>query len=269
MGNNGYEEDLPFFPTISSNTLFHFTKNEENIISILKEGFKPHLCKEDLNFVLQDNPTEEEAEELQLAIPMVCFCDIPLSQSKNHLSTYGPYGIGLSKEWGERNKICPVLYAHKKSEITFAVLRMLTRLLTDIDNKLWDDIYWMYCFTKPYKGKLRRENEITISNYRFYDEREWRYVPPLRNYSHNDDLSNYCLYNREYCDKSQRDEINRKLKKMPLEFEASDIKYIIVSSPKKIISIIKEIGQMDGYDQDEKKLLFSKVISAKQIVEDF
>jgi len=269
MCNNGYGP--AFSPTISSNTLFHFTKYEENIISILKEGFKPHLCMEDLNIVLQDKPTEKEAEELQHAIPMVCFCDIPLSQSSNHLDTYGQYGIGLRKDWGNQNKISPVLYAHEESEITSAVLRMLTRLPNDFDNKLRDDIYWIYCFTKPYKGKLWREEEKKFSDeiHRFYDEREWRYIPSLRNYFHNDVLSDYCLKKREYLDKSQRDKINHKLEKMPLKFKASDIKYIIVPSDEEIISIIKEIGQIDGYNRDDKRLLFSKIISAKQIEEDF
>ncbi len=265
MGNNGYGEGLTLSPTISSNTLFHFTTNKENIISILKEGFKPHLCMEDLNIVLQDKPTKEEKEELEHAIPMVCFCDIPLSQSKNHLDTYGHCGIGLSKEWGKRNKISPVLYVHEESKITSAVQSMLISLLNDLDNKLWDDIYWIYCFTKPYEGKMwgEKEKKFLDEIYRFYDERERRYVPIL------DVLSNYCLCKRDYLDESQRDEINHKLKKMPLEFEASDIKYIIVSSEKEIIYIIKEIGQMDGYNQDEKKLLFSRVISAKQVGEDF
>jgi hypothetical protein len=82
---------------ISSNTLFHFTDKIENVISILKEEFRPHFCLEDLNdFVAPD----DRIEELEHAIPMVCFCDIPLSQSMNHRKTYGNYGIGLSKEWG-------------------------------------------------------------------------------------------------------------------------------------------------------------------------
>ena len=83
---------------ISLNTLFHFTDKIENVIGILKEGFRPHFCLEDLNdFVSRD----ERIEYLEWAIPMVCFCDIPLSQSTNHREHYGNYGIGLSKEWGK------------------------------------------------------------------------------------------------------------------------------------------------------------------------
>jgi hypothetical protein len=267
MCNNGYGP--AFSPTISSNTLFHFT-DKKSVIGILKEGFMPYLCMQDLNFILTDNPTEEFAEELHQAIPMVCFCDIPLSQSKNHLGRYGRYGIGLSKDWGMENNISPVLYAysdpHKGSEITLVIQQMLIRLYekSDLDNRLWDDIYRICCFAKQYKGKLWKKEEESFSDeINFYDEREWRYVPPCK------ELSNYCLKKREFLDKSQRDKINHKLEKMPLKFKASDIKYIIVSSEEEIISIIKEIEEIDGYKSDDKWLLFTKVISAKQIEEDF
>lgn len=357
MNCNKSNADFTYSATTSSNTLFHFTMKKENVIGILKEGFKLHLCWEDLNFIIPDEPTEEEKEEFQLAIPMVCFCDIPPSQINNYMKTYGYYcGIGLSKDWGERNKFSPVLYAHKNSEITFALLRIWTRLLKDlflfswneifgndigklieflnekydiewvktanidkskdgktirvsteknslslrleddkskvyieiddgrndefdmitengnlniynnVFNKLWDDLYWIFCFTKQCEGKVWRKNEQKFSDdiCRFYDEREWRYVPPLRNYLSNDELSNFCLNKREHHDKSQHDEINHELKKMPLKFKASDIKYIIVSSKEDKISINKEIEQMGVYNQDEKKLLFSTVKICKR-----
>jgi len=269
MSNNKIKEGFTTSPTISSNTLFHFTDNK-SVISILKEGFIPYLCMQDLNLILSDNPTEEFADELHQAIPMVCFCDIPLSQSMNHLGRYGRCGIGLSKDWGMKNNISPVLYAysdpHKGSEIALAIQQMLIELhrRSEFDNGLWDHIYRICCFAKLYEGKLwiKEEKRFSDNINNFYDEREWRYVPPLI-------MSNYCLYKREYLEESQRDEKNHELEKMPLNFEASDIKYIIVSSEAEITIIIEEIEQMGRYGDHEKKLLFSKVISAKQIEEDF
>jgi len=259
MSNNKNDEGFTSSPTISSNTLFHFTDGE-NLISILKEGFKPHLCMEDLNFFLTDEPTEEDAEELQHAIPMICFCDIPLSQSKNHMSTYGNYGIGLNKDWGKRNSISPVLYAYKKSKITSVIQQILINFPNDI---LWYDLYCIFCFTKAYEGRKEKEGRFSDEIIRFYDEREWRYVPPI------EDFHDCCLYKREYLDKSHRRYIQDRLDKMPLNFEASDIKYIIVSSEEKIIHIIDEIEKMDRFDKNDKKLLYSRIISAKQINEDF
>jgi hypothetical protein len=82
---------------ISSNTLFHFTDKRENLINILENEFRPHFCLENFNFFAHDMNYREGFE---IAIPMVCFCDIPLSQARIHMKHYGEYGIGLSKEWG-------------------------------------------------------------------------------------------------------------------------------------------------------------------------
>lgn len=76
--------------TLSANTLFHFTKEKNTLINILKTKFYPRLCLED-NFIFSKESTK-------MAYPMVCFCDIPLSQINNHAATYGKYAIGLKKE---------------------------------------------------------------------------------------------------------------------------------------------------------------------------
>jgi hypothetical protein len=39
-----------------------------------------------------------------------------------------------------------------------------------------------YRFMKNYEGRLVRRNREIIENYRFADEREWRYVPALDDY---------------------------------------------------------------------------------------
>jgi len=90
--------------TISANTLFHFTKSIDNLRNILTHTFSPRYCLEHI-----DNISKEA---IDLAIPMVCFCDIPLSQIKDHVNTYGEYAIGLSKEWAMSNGISPVFYLH-------------------------------------------------------------------------------------------------------------------------------------------------------------
>ena len=63
---------------ISSNTLFHFTPTAEYLVGILTNEFHPRYCLEKIALV---------EYEFELAYPMVCFCDIPLSQIKNHVKT--------------------------------------------------------------------------------------------------------------------------------------------------------------------------------------
>lgn len=86
---------------VSSNTLIHFTKDKERLKSIFLDNFRVGFCKE--------APTLG-GFGTTCHVPMVSFCDIPLSQIKDHISKYGEYGIGLTREWGIRNKLNPVLY---------------------------------------------------------------------------------------------------------------------------------------------------------------
>lgn len=267
--------------TISSKTLFHFTPKIENVIDILENEFRPHFCLEDLNIITPDLGFREE---LEFAIPMVCFCDIPLSQAKVHMETYGKYGIGLSKEWGKLNKICPVLYVHENSAIPFGVRKMLEKgvdlflmdnvhvdmPLTNIEYiaKIVGEIDRIQSFIKPYEGRLWRNGKYIpdiIGKIRFYDEREWRFVPELP-----EDISSSRLTKAEFIDEKKKNSANEKLREnCVLKFEPLDIKYIIVDKENEIIDIIKEIEGIEKYDDNQKKLLFSRVISSEQILEDF
>src|SRR5687768_12579934 len=107
--------DVLGFPTVSANTLFYFTASIGNLISILTNEFHPHFCLED--FSVLNKSVLSAGTETELAVPMVCFCDLPLSQIGFHLSVYGDYGIGMTKSWGQKNGITPVLYVHDKSSL--------------------------------------------------------------------------------------------------------------------------------------------------------
>lgn len=79
--------------SISSNSVIHFTNKFDNLKGIiLNSGLRVKYCLESL---LLDN------YNLEMASPMVCFCDIPLSEVKNHINSYGSYGIGLYKIWAK------------------------------------------------------------------------------------------------------------------------------------------------------------------------
>ena len=95
--------------SLSSNSIIHFTNSKEALKGILTDNFKLAYCKEE---ILLDN------KKLSFAVPMVSFCDIPLSQVKKHITKYGAYGLGLTKEWAQNKKLNPVLYVEKESTLS-------------------------------------------------------------------------------------------------------------------------------------------------------
>ncbi|WP_072008674.1 abortive infection system antitoxin AbiGi family protein [Hymenobacter sp. IS2118] len=108
--------------TLSSNTLFHFTKSREILTLILTNEFSPRYCLEDFTML---GITEADKTALELAVPMICFCDIPLSKIRYHLSCYGNYGIGMKKSWGIKKRVTPIIYASPKSETISLIKEML------------------------------------------------------------------------------------------------------------------------------------------------
>ena len=66
--------------SLSSTSLFHFTKSYDIVVKILESGLWPRFC------------IERDWGDKDLAIPMVCACDIPLSEIGLHQKKYGKYG---------------------------------------------------------------------------------------------------------------------------------------------------------------------------------
>lgn len=258
--------------TLSSNCLFHFTNGADRLIGILKNNFKPRFCLEDLSMFGIGEGLDDSREMDELAIPMVCFCDIPLSKVKNHLSFYGNYGIGLTKEWGIRNGVSPILYLDKTSETTTA-LKKLTQSFTStsIDYEPFLEIEQaslrFYRFCKPYEGKFWRNGDY-LQGVRFYDEREWRYVPDIE--PGKATVTPWML-KKQYLDDIIRSEANEVLAdNYSLNFQPDDIKYIIVENEDQILSIIQAVERIKGkYDSDTLKRLTSRILTKQQIIEDF
>jgi len=66
--------DMP----LSAGSLFHFTSTIDNLIGILEGAFRPRLSVEDFALVKRHFRSAEALD--RSGIPMVCFCDIRLSQ---------------------------------------------------------------------------------------------------------------------------------------------------------------------------------------------
>lgn len=103
--------------SISSTSLFHFTRKFEWLQSIVQEGFEFRESTEELPLRGYDSCIFDRLglTVTQHAPRIVCFCDLPQSQSENHRSQYGQYAIALSKEWGIRNGVTPIRYVHAQT----------------------------------------------------------------------------------------------------------------------------------------------------------
>jgi hypothetical protein len=246
----------------SADTIFHYTNTIHKLIEILKYGFVPYYCLEDYQFLNKKLP--------KIALPMVSFCDVPLSHAYTPMSKYGFYAIGMKKDWAIRNRISPLLYSIDKSPITksfVAIYKTGKNSLTDKTSEFkhhQSRLRYFISFMKPYQGTLVRGKKLH-SNYRFYDEREWRFVP--------DNSSNrYRLFTEDQY-KKERAKISDKKIKFPvnLMFIPDDVKFIIVKKDSQLLDMINRINRIKSatYTSDQLKVLSTRLISSEHLLEDF
>jgi hypothetical protein len=258
---NGKDSGTPdAVVTVSSNTLFHFTNNYENLRGILEREFQPRFCLE--TFLNSGQVVSE------FAFPMVCFCDLPLSQTGTHLGFYGNYGIGLTKTWGRIRQISPVLYAPEESQVVEnlrSLYRDLKKQTDEVPGPLLNHFYQLICYIKPYEGRFWRGGKY-MENVRFYNEREWRYVPLAAR------EKSLFLSRDEFLNDEIRSSRNAAVGEAhQLGFEPNDIRYIIVANETEILRLVDDIMQIKGdkYTRNDLRLLTTRIISAEQIRQDF
>lgn len=226
---------------ITSDYLFHFTRERRHLVNIMDNYFMPFYCMERLNYIdLYDDGTFDEH-----AYPLVSFCDIPGELQEKHKFDYGYYGLGLSKSWGVKNNLSPVVYTHKDSIIS-ANLRHLFQFLsrkwdekTDEVLSFSNDISFLKMQYKAYEGNkyLKETCEFEEDITRFYDEREWRYLPL------NCNGLRLWLERSEFEDEEKRKAYNEKIQACnKLEFKISDIEYLILTDDSEIKPFLEEIS---------------------------
>ena len=241
---------------ISSNSIIHYTEQFDVLCKILKDGFKIKYCGEKLKL--------KGYKGSYAAHPMVSFCDIPLTESAAHFQSYGFYGIGLYKKWACEKKLNPVLYIEENSSVAKLLAKMLNSLRHNNSGDVSFEIYLLKAFSKNYSGKLKtsKRNE---TNYIFYNEREWRYVPDKKKI--NNELISIALskYNED------KEKYNDKISQSKLGFEPKDISYIIVEKIDEIPKIVKYIKDIyeDKCTAKELDILLTKICSTEQILSDY
>lgn len=255
--------------SISSNSLFHFTNKKSTIINILKDGIAPAYCLEDFSFNTRDK---------RFAIPLISFCDLPLSEVKDHIKKYGTYAIAFSLDWGKRNQLNPVFYVDKKSKIAGELEELekiiINRSFSDFmhkykkgedHSKALFSLFNVIFNTKPFSGNLIRKNK-DYGFYKFYNEREWRFLPNVD--TTKDalfmDLTEYKRYRKKF-------PIKPLLHHYSLKFTCDDIKYIVIKNENEIPSILETLHETPGLGKSYKdiEILGTKILTTKQITEDF
>lgn len=275
---------------ISTSSLFHYTPRSENIISILKVGLIPNFCREE--FI-------SSHKIYVIGIPMVCFCDIPLTRSQEFRDRYGKYAISFRKEWAIRKGGNPVLYVRNERIFNSLLYYMSSEKAAEkslrdrgmtADGRLNSLNILSQQNMDIMKDFINYHNEkeanrilfgfaITYNNQRNgheqtnYFENEWRYVV--------DESPKACvkwLYGSEeykqWRGKGTKPKPPESIMEKKLTFSINDITHIIVDNDTEIVSLSKEIQLLDvicgkRLTDVDRMLLLTKILSIERLVTDF
>jgi len=150
-------------------TLFHFTKSLDVLLRILEEGFWPQYSLEDLTWL--NNPKAVP----RIAWPMVSFCDIPISRLREHIGTYGNYGIGVCRQQWTAAGLNPILYVSPDSLLRDFLSELLLESQHTSDRRKRTAGMVLLAHCKPLKGTSEIDGTTRTTDY--YSECEWRFIP--------------------------------------------------------------------------------------------
>ena len=249
----------------------------ENLKNILKTGFYSSYSFEELAFSLNK-------ETIPAAIPMVSFCDIRLSQIKDHTRNYGFSGVGLTKEWGINHGINPVFYIERKTMPDIYLSSIITSFFKERNQEgtslaLTSNLkialielmkIVSYCKINNSQNWDKKLETLTGKKINFYNEREWRFVPQVNQTDKTDlILLNFItiLEQSKTSTLIQIKQLNEKLKNNPLTFSPECIRHIIVKNDRQLNDIIKHLRSIEKYKKDF-DLLVSKITTIGRLNED-
>lgn len=264
--------------SLHPSTLFHLTCERDTLEKILiSQHYKVSVARE---LIRSKNLQDKKYSIRNFGVPMVSFCDIRLSQLDEHAKKYGSFGLGMSKEWADRESLHPVMYMSKSSSLFSSYNKAIRKLKNELipmwrrwkDKEIfsseqkthfetlknqYSDLFNIIRYMKNYEGKLIRKGKVQSLNYRFADEKEWRFVPkPFHN-----DIWPSINFERVKTSVGKRNYSNLYLD-VTVNFKFSDIKYIIVKDESDIHDMAELIKNIFCEDN------VSKIITMKQIQDD-
>lgn len=118
----------------------------------------------------------------------------------------------------------------------------------------------MYRYIKNYEGDLTRKNGKTSRDYRFADEKEWRYVPSIA-----DDLMSFVPLDKIKTTE-QKAGLNAKISNRQLRFGPEDIQYLIVEKDAERSELIEHLeNAKHRFDEVIRRRVASRILTADQI----
>ena len=169
-----------------SSSLIHFKDRLEYLKGILKDGFRFSYCREEYPKALVNNIKNQEKKDFiptncclnenicnTVLIPMVSFCDIPLTRSNVHAQKYGYYGVGIDRELARDiyPQLMPVQYmSSERFRLALNDISVIFAESENINRQINDSVKLIIGTTKVY-STLRKERDVLC-----YEEREWRVI---------------------------------------------------------------------------------------------
>lgn len=245
---------------LSSNIIWHQT-SLEGLIEILRS--RKFLCSYSLESI------QWRKSSLMVAFPMISFCDLPISDMTEFLTDntsreltgkYGECAIGLNLEWAKKKGMNMVWYQDSQSTFLRTSIPQKSRLLKSLKSKHRSNSWMLLSRIKPYTSPLPSKG---FTNYRFYDEKEIRYIPHPRNIDKlglervltKDEYQSYKLNRRNFSrDKTKGDAL---IPDLSISFGPSDVRYILYASENDRVTIESEIK---NFSKDVILLSYSRIV---------
>jgi hypothetical protein len=243
-----------------SHTLFHFMRSRKHLQQALVRGFWPRYSWEDTQWL--DKPKIRH-----VAYPMICFCDIPLSRIGDHVTFYGEYGLGMTREWAARIGMNPVIYLEGKSRLRDAIWNVIDA--TSDSFKKGDKLGFTsalrhLAYVKPTEGEVSIRGKRRAKD--FYQESEWRFVAEPKEESHEFKVR---IVSGDATPPELADENERVRLHASIQIVPSDVRYIFVKSDADIPSVMTFMEtNLKHHSSADLKILLSRVTSLESLRRD-
>ncbi len=181
----------------------------------------------------------------------------------------------MAKTWAIQKRLNPVMYVKTGAELSDWIYRITNNIakLSAAENAYVREckagMVFMLRHIKPFEGISTKTGVLV----KYYDEREWRYVPFLvRDESGKQKFPDVVLMNEVRNEPKLLIQKNAEMLQYRIGFEPNDIKYIIIKDESEILQMIEFLDDVKSdfqYEPEIIRKLTSRIITSSQIKNDF